>query len=162
VSELPRPFETFCATAAEYCALIEGIERLDRREALRRLSQLLPGLMFAAAHLPETDPSDEDLGHTIPDDSWSERFSALNEAMGDHGAYWTTTDTRSTTEPAVVLLPVADDLADIWRDLKPGVEALAAGARQEDVTWEWRFSFETHWGAHAAEAIRAVHTALRD
>jgi hypothetical protein len=63
-----------------------------------------------AAHLPETDPSDEHAGHGILHDSWFDRFSA----------------------PTVVLLPVADDLADIWRDLKPEVEALptdAAGRR---------------------------------
>jgi hypothetical protein len=59
-----------------------------------------------------------------------------------------------------VMLPLADDLADIHRDLTHGLRALADGAAHEDVVWEWRFGFYSHWGRHATEALRVLHARL--
>jgi hypothetical protein len=61
-----------------------------------------------------------------------------------------------------VMLSLGDDLVDICRDLKRGLLALDAGALGEDVTWEWRFGFYTHWGRHATEALRVLHARLAD
>jgi hypothetical protein len=63
---------------------------------------------------------------------------------------------------AAVPLPLSDDLADIWLDLKHGLLALDDRARPEDVTWEWRFGFYAHWGRHATEALRALHARLAE
>jgi len=54
---------------------------------------------------------------------------------------------------------VADDLADIWRDLRTGLNAMATESRWEDVGWEWRFGLQTHWGKHAVDALAALHDA---
>jgi hypothetical protein len=61
-----------------------------------------------------------------------------------------------------VFIPLADDLADIWADLKQGLLALDAGAPPEDVTWEWRLLFYAHWGRHATVALRALHARLAE
>jgi hypothetical protein len=29
-----------------------------------------------------------------------------------------------------------------------------------DIIWEWEFGFETHWGEHATNAIRALYWLL--
>ena len=59
-------------------------------------------------------------------------------------------------------MSLADDLADIYRDVKNGLVAEQAGAaaRPNDVLWTWRFAFESHWATHAADALRALQTAL--
>jgi hypothetical protein len=31
-----------------------------------------------------------------------------------------------------------------------------------EVTWDWRFTFRIHWGAHATEALRAIHQQVMD
>jgi hypothetical protein len=54
---------------------------------------------------------------------------------------------------------VPDVLADVWRDLRHGLSALAAGTRWEDVAWEWKFGLQTHWGKHAEGALVALHDA---
>lgn len=59
----------------------------------------------------------------------------------------------------VSLGSLADDLADIWRDLRAGLDALEGGSQWQDVAWEWRFGLQTHWGRHAVEALRALHDA---
>ncbi|MCW2753202.1 MAG: hypothetical protein JWQ32_613 [Marmoricola sp.] len=52
---------------------------------------------------------------------------------------------------------LADDLADVWRDLREGLDALTMNARWDDVAWEWRFGLDVHGGKHAVEAVRAIH-----
>ncbi|WP_425463863.1 DUF5063 domain-containing protein [Nocardioides aurantiacus] len=47
-------------------------------------------------------------------------------------------------------------------DLRGGLQILASGAPMADVVWEWRFTFKSHWGVHAIEAIRALHAARHD
>ncbi|MFE7505205.1 DUF5063 domain-containing protein [Promicromonospora sp. NPDC057488] len=50
-------------------------------------------------------------------------------------------------------------MADIWRDLRSGLDWLDSGADPADVLWDWRFGFETHWGRHATHALHALHAA---
>ena len=45
---------------------------------------------------------------------------------------------------------LADDAADIYRDLPSGLNDNAVG--------EWRFGFDNNWGKHAAEALYALHS----
>lgn len=57
-------------------------------------------------------------------------------------------------EPVVGSL--SDDLTDIYRDVAAGLRAYEKGERAAAV-WEWRFGLHSHWGAHATNAIRALH-----
>jgi hypothetical protein len=61
-------------------------------------------------------------------------------------------------EPPVVG-DLADDLADTYRDVALG-QALYEAGRCDDAIWQWGSSFQTHWGQHAASAIRALHCYL--
>lgn len=47
---------------------------------------------------------------------------------------------------------LADDLADIWRDVKSGLELFDAD-EVEAAAFEWHHSFTIHWGSHAANAL---------
>ncbi len=50
---------------------------------------------------------------------------------------------------------LADDLADVWSDLKSGLRYYEKG-RIEDAAHEWRANFDIHWGEHAADAIAVL------
>ncbi len=56
---------------------------------------------------------------------------------------------------------LADDLADIWRDLKRGLELYDSNERVTAAA-EWKFGFEAHWGRHATAALYALHCWLVD
>jgi hypothetical protein len=60
------------------------------------------------------------------------------------------------TDVAPVTGSLADDLADIYRDIASGLRAYELGNRAGAV-WEWSFGLHSHWGAHATFAIRALH-----
>ena len=59
---------------------------------------------------------------------------------------------------------IASDLAEIYGDLKPGLQALHLDRSRwlNDVLWDWKFGFDTHWGDHAVDSIWAIHKLLRD
>ena len=78
---------------------------------------------------------------TLPLQHYSEIFSPL--VMAD--------------EPVVGDL--ADDLADIYREVAIGLHLLDAGF-VDDAIWQWGFAFQVHWGEHASSAIRALHCYL--
>lgn len=56
---------------------------------------------------------------------------------------------------------VADDIADIYRDVVSGLRAFDAGATDEAV-WHWRFTFWSHWGRHATGAMGALREWVGD
>jgi Domain of unknown function (DUF5063) len=58
-----------------------------------------------------------------------------------------------------VIGDLADDIADIYRDVVSGLREYQAGRRAQAV-WEWGFGFRHHWGEHATGAIRALHCLL--
>lgn len=55
-----------------------------------------------------------------------------------------------------VVMDLADDIADIYRDLSEGL-ALFDNGHTAAAQWELAFSFHGHWGRHAASAISALH-----
>ena len=63
---------------------------------------------------------------------------------------------REDHEPVVGSL--SDDLLDVYRDIRGGLWSWETDATANAI-WEWRFSFDTHWGDHAADALRALHRA---
>jgi hypothetical protein len=158
--EAPDSIEAFRDTAATFCDLIEHVHEHTTEETIGRLLSLLPRLLQEATELPALEPLTDVEAPEIGHDLGSERFAAINAVLGEKSAYWTTIGVQAAPEPPdVVYWWVADDLADIWRDLSGGLQLLAAGGPVADVVWEWRCTFETHWGAHAIEALRALHAA---
>ncbi len=94
--------------------------------------------------MSDASPTDNDAPSTVTNEQWSDRFSAVEATLSGRGSYWTTADVFDSSEPEVVNLPIADDLADIWRDLRNGLNRLEAGGQLSDIVWEWRFLFDVH------------------
>ena len=57
---------------------------------------------------------------------------------------------------------LADDLAGIYCDLRPGLDAWGASdaATRTAIVWDWRITYESHWGHHVIDAMRAIHALL--
>jgi hypothetical protein len=152
----------FREQAERYCALIDLPGQYRRREYAALLLESLAGLVWAATRLPDPEPTHTDVADGPSHEDWAERVTAVSRVVGKWNQYWTTMEVLGDDEPDVVTLPVWDDLADVWRDVKSGLLALEDGEPVEDVAWQWRFDFWTHWGAHATEALRALHARLAE
>ena len=145
-----------------YCALIETAGQWDRMTFTWALAESLAGLTAAASRLAPVSAPGAELPGPPADEEWLERYTAVRDALGEWADYWTTPGPFGEEADTAVLLPLADDLADIWRDLKPGLLGLAAGAPLDAALWDWRLGFFTHWGVHATEALRVLHARRAD
>ena len=82
----------------------------------------------------------------------------LSCRLGTAGDYWKIFDPWEREEP--LLGSPADDLAGIYQDVAVGLAALERGVAEDDVVWEWRFGFWSHWSRHAVAALRALWARL--
>lgn len=62
-------------------------------------------------------------------------------------------DLEADDEPVMGLL--ADDLADIYRDLAVGLDQARKG-NLEAACFDWCLSYRTHWARHAVHALTAM------
>jgi hypothetical protein len=148
--------------AERYCALIEAAEAFEREAFVAALVPALAGLISAGAELRAVSPTNAELAYRPSHVEWKERLEAVQGVLREWTYYRTTFTTLSDHDQAASMAFLDDDLADIWRDMKHGLQALADAAALADVTWEWRMSFYTHWGEHATQALRALHDRLTE
>lgn len=152
--------QRFSAAAAEFCAWCEsepGGEVEEARAALRFVARLY--LLALELRYPEDAPDVGDV--EVGDARWRtvyERFAAL-----PFRHYASIFDPRSvrTGQAECETADLADDLADIHRDLGKGLDLLRRG-HPAAAEWQWCWSFQNHWGRHAAGALRALHCWLAD
>jgi len=145
------PIEAFAAEARSYRAFVEsaGAMALEDRLAMARLRLL--ALYTAALQLPsDPEPGDAADNHDVtPPAGWP--------GFGDKDIYYEVFDPYQLAEP--VAGDLSDDVLDVYRDVCRGLVLWDAG-QVTSAIWEWRFGLDHHWGAHAVDAIRALHRAI--
>ena len=134
--------------AMEYCWLVEGFKgfRYDRAWA-ERMSALLPRLHVAVISM--TQPDERCWVYDFPDDdARCELYMRLHAAMGSDVMYWDAADGLYNRRQLCDQL--ADDLTDMYFDLKCGLEVIE---HDPQLAMEnWQCSFYLHWGRHLLDA----------
>jgi len=163
--------------AERFCALVDQHETQSADIFLQHVHRLLPALYSAGLALPSTDilSSDEDdeevenetdesevtvAGSEIDSDrmtydEWSRLFEMLIAKLGPLGNYREIVDPYDPMEHSEVTASLADDIADIYRDLRSGLIKWRRG-ETGNALWDWRFHFDCHWGGHITNAIKAL------
>jgi len=163
--------ESFLSLVRQFCSVIDEASTLDRAEILARIYPLLPRLIDQAIAMPKVEDAAESEDAKTDDDlpeksRWThderrQLFKLLQEKLGIWDQYWVIFD--PTKDLDAILGSLADDLADIYFDLKEGLALHESGQSVPGkVIWEWRFSFEIHWGEHALGALRTIHFHLQN
>lgn len=130
--------EAFFHTATAFCQWAEGHPSRPDEDA--HIARRLLSTLYAQAHaLPvlfeEADTPD------VPLDAWNavyQRFGAL-----PFTTYAVYLERHDTTDPSPGVGDLADDLADIWRDLKGGL-LLDHQGNHAAAAKEWRDAFHSH------------------
>jgi hypothetical protein len=92
---------------------------------------------------------------------WNHLYNALKEKLGDWNLYWQVFDPTKVSE--AIRGSLADDIADIYRDLKDGINLQENDkVLPRDIIFEWRIGFYSHWGRHAINALGTIHCLLED
>ena len=139
---------TFVWKATEFCTFIQEAGKLSLDEKMSGARRYLLALYTAALSLPSVEPTN-DVQPALsaqPPSNW-QGFEAFEN-------YWEVFDPDELDQPVAGSL--SDDLLDVHRDIRRGL-ALWESQHDANAIWEWRFSFESHWGDHAVDALRALH-----
>jgi Domain of unknown function (DUF5063) len=168
--EITEAAEKFGTVVARYCETIDRAQFLSRNEFLRPLYSLSPELILEAMRLPVViyedseaeDPEEEthfraiEQDAQISHDKWEQLYRSLKTKLADWDHYHFVFDPLTDSEAIVGSL--ADDLADIYRDLKEGITLSSVrDYPARDIVFDWRCLFESHWGKHAINALTVLH-----
>ncbi|MBX3192596.1 MAG: DUF5063 domain-containing protein [Labilithrix sp.] len=140
---------TFVRAAYDLCQFVTKAGALALRERLHRARAVLLPLYAAATELPRSETGTESVAPSFPvPETWP--------GFAEHDDYWEVFNPYEHAKPVAGWL--SDDVLDVYRDVRSGLWFWEKNAIA-DAVWEWRFSFESHWGDHAIDALRALHRA---
>jgi len=157
--------DRFATIAQEYCTAIDSASATERTDFLIKIYRILPRLIGEAVELPAVSLSDddEDLPRTdrLTHAQWDQLYNLLKEKLGDWDHYMQVFD--PTADKAADLGSLADDLADVYRDLRDGLGLSQNSTVPAKVLiWDWRLDYYSHWAHHAMNALQTIHFRLQD
>jgi hypothetical protein len=114
----------------------------------KHLLTSLLDLYSKALYLPEVEPESDEVSCID--------LSVPQIHFDQYHHYWEVFNPYHLEEPVGTSL--SDDILDIYKEIKRGILLYEKNEHIESI-WEWKFSFEIHWGSHAADAISALHSA---
>lgn len=144
----------FAKQAERFCGFIEGAAALELLERVKTARARVLELYLAGLALSAMD-AEEEVGpgpSPAPPSDWPgfDRFEFYFETLEIFDV-----------ESRVGAGDLSDDLLDIYRDVKRGLELWSGGHRATAV-WHWRLLLQSHWGTHAVGALRALHHACAE
>jgi hypothetical protein len=150
----------FVAVANEFCKYAEHASEIKGEELLIILQRLLPLLYLKASFLPELTPYFEDGNEKFVGESdWSKIHDDFRKKFGSANDYLEVFDERINDSEGPVVASIAENMADIYQDLKDFILLYQTGTMEvmNDALWECRMNFERYWGQKLVNALRAIH-----
>jgi hypothetical protein len=141
--------DDFYLAALSYCRLIEKIDVFIDNNLIKLINSLLD-IYSKAILLPDIQSNiNEECNFEIT-------IPQIN--FGNYEFYWEVFNPYHLDE--TVSSSLSDDIVDIYKDVKKGLILFDKNEHKEAI-WQWKFSFDIHWGSHAVDAIRALHYVIR-
>ncbi len=135
--------------AHEYCRLIEQLDD-SQQDIFPAMLHLLPRLHACIAAFATEKESDCGIQEADLDARF-ELFSRLKQVLGERDGYWLEFDIPGNENCKSGSL--ADDLTDIYCELKSGLLALEQNSKPvSQAVDDWRCGFNVHWGKHLTDA----------
>lgn len=149
-------FRELVSAARQYCMLIDHVPL--KKGWLCPLTMLLPRLHAAVARLHEYGYGTNLPENTDFDDRF-EMFTELRRQLGDKDLYWLEFDDPGdpVTQGEHRTGSLADDLTDIYFDLKRGLNMLESSSA-DAVAELWENGYRAHWGQHLVDAERHLYS----
>ena len=153
--------EQFIAAATEFSDWCASAPREEAKEA-QQVLVLLVRLYSLALQLREPSNINYELdGEGTDDPTWKNVYKRASALPLQHYAEVLDPEILPAKKDQLAIGDLADDIADIHRDLTAGLSLALAGHIAE-AEWEFVHSFRFHWGSHATSAIRALHSWISD
>ena len=141
--------ESFYTLCKQFCNAVDNMA--VSKDNAGTWMVLLMRLYKQALELPETEPDNV---------SSPLRITHLpTPSISCSDVYWEVFSPLEKDDP--VCGSFYDDLSDIYIDLYFGIMEYDAG-HINNAIWTWKFGVDNHWGQHAVDAIRALHSIRTD
>ena len=150
----------FVAVANEFCKYTEHGSEIKGDELLRILQRILPFLYIKASLLPALDPFFEDGNEKfVTESDWLRIHDSLKEKFGTANDYMEVFDDRLNDSEGPVISSLAENMADIYQDIKDFLLLYQTGTQEvmNDAVWECKMNFESLWGQKLVNSLRAIH-----
>lgn len=150
----------FVAAANEFCKYQEHATEIKGEEMLRILQRILPFLYLKASLLPSLEPYFEDGNEKfVTENDWIRIHDTLKEKFGTANDYREVFDDKANETDGPVVASLAENMADIYQDLKDFLLLYQTGTQEvmNDAVWECKMNFENYWGQKLTNSLRAIH-----
>lgn len=150
----------FITVSVEYCALVEKLEGVSRRQMLDKLTRMLPLIYVKASLLPAIE-NEEGLAlpEIVGEDDYDFVRRGIWNVLRDKDDYLDVFSADMQFCEAPITCSISEDLADIYQDLKNFVAIYAD--RNEllmaDAIAKVSENFRTYWGQKLVNAMRPLH-----
>ncbi|NHZ99416.1 DUF5063 domain-containing protein [Massilia sp. CCM 8734] len=142
----------FVQSARDFCQWAEG--DLQPGEAQVPIARRHLARLYAQAlDLPQRDCDWGDEAAQVSHAAWQAMFARFGALPLNY--YSQSANTLDVVCSEMMIGDLADDLADIWRNLKHGLNLLDGG-NPDAAVFQWRENFIIHWGSHAASALHVL------
>jgi len=146
--------DEFVAAAEAFIALVDSSTTLPLPRLVDELERHILDLYVAALKLEPGPLTNEVPPEGMSGDEQHELLERLSQQFNDLDHYSTVFDPLNLEEEPVIG-SLADDVTDIYSDLKDGLAAFRDGDVSGAVH-DWWNGFNTHWGRHAVQALPAL------
>ncbi len=150
----------FTAVATEFCKYAEHASEIKGAELLNIMQKLLPLLYLKASLLPVLEPHFEEGNEKfVSENDWNIIQDNLRATFGAANDYIELPDEPTSADEGTKLSGIAEDLADIYQDMKNYVLLYQTGTDEvmNDAVWECRMNFENYWGIRLINSLKAIH-----
>jgi hypothetical protein len=149
-------FQKFRAAAMKFIEVVDVAPKVGTDAFLANVGRSMAELYSVALSLPAVEP--DSAGTDEPPfqrEKWDLLRRSLQEKFGSLDAYWQVFD--STANEAPVQGSLAEDISEIYFDLKRSLELEQTDTARSVVLFDWRLDFRSHWGRHLLGALTAIH-----
>ena len=136
--------------AKSFCSLVERFDDCQLDAWLEEMADLLPRLHTAMSDLGQSESInvyEQSTDYDARFDLFTRLFSVLGERNGYNYEYDGVDGQRLSGT-------LADDITDIYFDLKQGLQVLEENPQQ--AARDWQHSYEFHWRHHLVDAERQL------
>ena len=154
----------FTAVASEYCRLCVENTEVEGVRFLAVQQKLLPLLYYKTLLIKEFDPVlSEPVETFVTEEEWTGIEQAILKMLGEANDYLDVPDSEDTYEESVVAGSIAENMADIFQDLKDFLVAYNIGTMEimNDALWQCLENFRLSWGRKVVVTIKAIHDAMK-
>ena len=150
----------FVAVANEYCKYAEHASEIKGDEMLRILQRILSLMYLKASLLPALEPFFEEGNEKfVTEADWIRIHGSFKTIFGSADEYPEVFDEKFRESENPVTLSLAENMADIYQDIKDFLILYQTGTEEvmNDAIWECRNNFENFWGQKLVNSLRAIH-----